>query len=89
MTGPGQSTHPTTGRAAGVTMFGPKDPDHPSVGEPCPACGERFTAGDHTTLIPLGPGEDPEEREKARTGRPYNGVAIEVHWSCATGEVVR
>jgi hypothetical protein len=28
---------------------------------------------------------DSEEREKAREGRFYNAVAVEVHWACASG----
>lgn len=64
---------------------GPKMPDHPSIGTPCPACQVPFKAGDFTTLIALGPGDDPEERKKAREGRVHNAVALEVHWACATG----
>ncbi len=66
--------------------FGPKHPTHPSVGEKCPACHRVFVAGDFTTLVSLGPGDDPDEQARARKGRPYNAVAVEVHWSCATGE---
>lgn len=69
--------------------FGPKQPGHPSVGQNCPACHVPFAAGDYTTLIPLGPGADPEEQERARLGRAYNAVAVEVHYACATGEAVR
>lgn len=67
--------------------FGPKAPDHPSVGRPCPACHVAFRPGDYTGLVMLGPGGDEEARERARDGRPYNAVAVEVHWSCGTGEV--
>jgi len=66
--------------------FGPKSANHPSVGEPCPACGKPFAAGDYTTLVMLGPGDDEESRERARVGRAYNADAVEVHWACATGE---
>lgn len=66
--------------------FGPKTADHPSVGRECPACHAPFTAGDFTALVMLGPGDDPEQQEKAAAGRAYNAVALEVHWSCATGE---
>jgi len=66
--------------------FGPKAPDHPSVGRPCAACDQPLQAGDFTVLVPLGPGADPEHRQRAREGRYYNAVAIEVHWACATGE---
>jgi len=62
--------------------FGPKPADHPSVGEKCKVCGREFREGDYTTLVPLGPGDD-EERSKAEQGKPYNAVAIEVHWECA------
>jgi hypothetical protein len=64
-------------------VFGPKTPTHPSVGEKCPACGKPFVAGDMTTLIALGPGDDPVERAKADVGEPYNAVAVEVHAACA------
>jgi hypothetical protein len=66
--------------------FPPLKPDHPLVGGECPACHETFTAGDETTLIALGPGDDPDARERAREGRVYNAVAVPVHWACATGE---
>jgi hypothetical protein len=66
--------------------YGPKAPDHPSVGAPCRACGGELAAGDFTTLVALGPGEDEEARNRARAGRPYNAVALEVHWACAIGE---
>jgi hypothetical protein len=69
--------------------FGPKGADHPSVGKPCPACHEDFAAGDFTTLVMLGPGGDAEAQERARLGRAYNAVAVEVHWPCATGESAR
>lgn len=69
-----------------MRKFGPKSKDHPSCGEHCFACKQPFQEGDYTTLIPLGPGDDPESQERAREGRPYNAIAIEIHWSCATGE---
>jgi hypothetical protein len=70
-----------------LPKFGPKSADHPPVGNPCPACHEVFAAGDYTTLITLGPGKDPEAQERAREGRVYTAVAVEVHYTCATGEV--
>lgn len=69
-----------------LRKFGPKDKDHFSVGKPCPACQTPFAAGDITTLITLGPGDDPDAQERARAGRAYNAVAVEVHYPCATGE---
>ena len=65
--------------------YGPKSANHPSIDEECPACHVSFVAGDYTTLIELGPGADKEERERAVAGRPYNAVAIEIHYACATG----
>lgn len=66
--------------------FGPKSPDHYSVGNPCPACKEPFAAGDYTTLVTIGPGDNPESQERAREGRPYNAIAVEAHWTCVTGQ---
>ncbi len=66
-----------------MRKFGPKRADHLSVGELCPACRKPFAVGDFTTLIALGPGDDAESRERCQAGRPYNAVAIEVHWDCA------
>lgn len=68
-----------------LRRFGPKPSDHPSVGNDCPACHVPFAGGDYTTLIALGPGDDPEAQERAATGRPYNAVAVEVHYACAGG----
>lgn len=67
--------------------FGPKTVTHPTVGKECPACNVSFKEGDYTTLVSLGPGDDEDAQARAREGRPYNAVALEVHWACATGEV--
>jgi hypothetical protein len=71
--------------AIAVRKFGPKSHGHPSIGTKCPACQQVFEAGDYTALVCLGPGDDPEEQAKAKSGRPYNAVAVEVHWECAGG----
>lgn len=68
-----------------MEKFGPKTKEHPSIGKPCPACHKRFIEGDYTTLITLGPGDDPEAQKKAKEGRAYNAVAVEVHYVCAGG----
>ena len=68
-----------------LAKIGPKGADHCSVGEDCPACDQPFKAGDYTTWVALGPGPDAKQRRLARTGRPFRAVAIEVHFSCATG----
>ena len=52
----------------------------------CPACHQQFQVGDVTALVPVGPGPNPDSQERAREGRPYNAVAVPVHWTCATGE---
>ncbi len=63
--------------------FGPKSENQPSIGVPCPACKVPFKAGDYTVLVPLGPGDDADAQERAKAGRPYNAVAVEVHAACA------
>jgi len=71
-----------------LRKFGPKAENHLSVGEKCPACQQPFKIGDYTTLISLGPGDDPEAQEMCKADRPYNAIAVEVHYACATGETV-
>ena len=68
-----------------LQRWGPLAADHPALQGQCTACKVPFQAGDYVTSIPLGPGDDEEERAKARAGRPYNAVAELVHWACATG----
>jgi hypothetical protein len=63
--------------------FGPKTVDHPSVGNECVLCDQKFAAGDYTTLMPIGP--DPDNKEAVRAflvGKPYNSRAVEIHWDC-------
>ena len=66
--------------------FGPKIAGHPSIGKPCPACNKKFKEGDYTTLVVLGPGNSKAQQKKALKGQAYNAVALEVHWTCATGK---
>ena len=66
-----------------MRKFGPKGKDHPSVGQKCMACGEELKEGDFTVLVALGPGKDKGAREACEEGRPYNSVAIEIHWECS------
>lgn len=66
-----------------MEKFGPKLKDHPSIGTLCPACQKPFVEGDYTTLIPLGPGDDPVAQRKSQNRQPYNAIAVEVHFSCA------
>jgi hypothetical protein len=66
-----------------MRKFEPLKPDHPLVGRECPACHVVFVAGDVTTLVPLGPGDDPDARQRRDEGRPYNAVAQPLHWDCS------
>lgn len=75
----GSSATPTSKRS------GPKLPDDRAIGQPCPACGVRLERGDQVAMVLLGPGTDPAARAKARAGQPYEAVATELHWACATG----
>lgn len=63
--------------------FGPKTAGSPSIGEKCIACHVPFVEGDFTTLVAIGPGDDPEEQAKSKAHLPYNAVAVEVHFDCA------
>lgn len=69
-----------------MTRFGPLKADHPGVGEICPGCKQPLKVGDIPELVAIGPGDDPEERQRAREGRPYNAVAIIAHHACVTGK---
>lgn len=65
--------------------FGPLTADHPSVGRICPACDKPLQVGDTPALVTIGPGDDPDARERARQGRAYNAVAIIAHEECVHG----
>lgn len=69
-----------------LRKFEPLPEGHPAIEIKCPGCQQKFQVGDVTTLIALGPGDDPEEQKKCREGKAYNAVAVIIHWSCATGE---
>lgn len=56
------------------------------VPPPCPGCEREFKIGDIMAAIPIGPGDDPEERKKAREGKAHQAIVIFAHWACATGE---
>lgn len=66
-----------------IRQFGPLSD---GKGDRCKACGDSFAKGDYVALVPLGPGDNPESQKKAREGHPYNAVAIQIHWICATGK---
>lgn len=62
-------------------VCGPKNHDHPSIGEKCPICGKPFKEGDLTTLLPLAP-TNPQDMAAQRDNKPYNAMAREVHVNC-------
>lgn len=68
-----------------MRRYGPMPADSPTIGQKCPACDQPFREGDYTTLVAIGPGFHPEERERCREGRPYNAVCLEAHYACITG----
>jgi hypothetical protein len=61
--------------------YGPKKPDHPSIGIPCPFCGVPFKAGDFTGLVVFRTARN-ERAETEAAGRPYTAEAKEVHRDC-------
>ena len=76
---------PLTGTIAGLPKIGPKPIAHPTIGGSCLLCQELFETNDYTTLLPLGPGANIKARSLCRAEEPYEGVSVEVHWTCATG----
>ena len=64
-------------------LFGPKEADHFSVGQPCPRCSLPLQIGDMTSLIEVEPAGEEDATKKAK-GRAYNAVAAEVHGDCLT-----
>lgn len=67
-----------------MRKFGPRPKEAiTEIRTVCHACNTLFSEGDYTTLIALGPGDNEEARKKRDEGRPYNAVALEVHWDCA------
>lgn len=66
-------------------VFGPLVEGNAEIGKPCPACQKPFAIGQYTTLVALGPSDDPEQQALARDGRPYIAVAIQAHYACVTG----
>lgn len=66
-----------------MRKFGPKTKEGIIAGMKCRACDKEFKEGDYTTLVTLGPGDDEDERKRRDEGRPYNAIAIEIHWECS------
>lgn len=79
-----QGNHPAIPES-GVPVEGPKQLGDQALGRRCPACDEAFLPGDHTVLLPLGPGKSETQRERAQAGEPYMAIAVEVHLACTVG----
>lgn len=75
----------SNGQESGPRKMGPLKGDHPSIGQPCPACWHPFKPGDYVTLVAIGPGDDKEARRACREGRVYNALAVSAHYACVTG----
>jgi hypothetical protein len=70
-----------------LPKYGPKEPNHPTIGGTCLLCQEPFRVGSFTTILPLGPGSDADAQADCRAGRPFHGIGLEVHWSCGSGRL--
>lgn len=77
------SVRPYTGRVMVVEANHPLVTGPITERRPCAVCGHVFEPGAPVVLIPLGPGEDPEERTKASLGRFYNAICAVAHARCA------
>jgi hypothetical protein len=75
-------------RSVPLDLFGfdPLPATHPMIGKACAACDHEFIAGDITTIVPLGPADNQEARQKSAAGHYYVGVGVCVHFVCATGK---
>lgn len=62
--------------------LGPKPTDHPTIGVPCPVCGEPLLAGQLTSAVALGVAT-PRDEQALYRGEAYDAVAAEVHTRCA------
>jgi hypothetical protein len=51
-----------------LTKYGPKSGVSPTIGDPCPLCGDAFARGDFTTLV------------RTSIQGKYANDAVEVHW---------
>lgn len=66
-----------------IKKIGPLPEGHPAVGKICPGCNKPIEVGQTITWMAIGPGDDEEERAKARESKPYNSKCIELHWECS------
>ena len=68
-----------------MRKYKPLAANHPTIAEHliCPGCKQAFQVGDVVTLVCIGPGDDEEERAKAKAGRPYIAVGMPAHADCA------
>ena len=55
-------------------------------GVACPSCNTSLQPGDLCTLVPIGPGADPEARRAARLNVRFNVASLIVCWPCVSGE---
>ena len=65
--------------------LGPIHTEHLLLQTPCVGCGNLFLPGEFFSTVPVGPGDDPQQRALAKEGLPYMAAVVPVHWSCATG----
>lgn len=56
---------------------------HPIANAVCLACEKRFEVGDWYVTVPLGPGDDGDERRLCAHGRTYSAIAVPIHARCA------
>jgi hypothetical protein len=75
-----------TAPPAPVPAAAPSVVSESEIGVPCPACGVPLAQGDRVAVLVLGPGADPTARAACRAGQDYQGVAVELHWACRTGD---
>jgi len=52
----------------------------------CIVCLRLITTGQYFTTLPVGCGDNPENRSRARMGAPFPIVFRAAHFACVTGD---
>jgi len=57
-----------------------------SAATECIVCAHLITPGQYFTTLPVGCGDDPENRRLARMALPFSIIFRAAHFACVTGD---